>query len=72
MAEILIYKEVHGREINFATSEQFFHLTNTDAKPVDVRFVDALATSQEEADARIILHYMHICETAPYTTHISV
>ena len=58
------------RDICFAKSEQCYHLTSTDAEAVAVRLVDALATSQEEAGARIILQYMHICETAPNITHI--
>ena len=32
-----------------------------------VRSVNALATSQEETGARIMLHCMHLCETAPNT-----
>ena len=65
-------KRLHGRDIYFAISEQCYHLTSTDAETVEVRTVDALATSQEEADTRIILHCMHICETAPSATHIIV
>ena len=65
-----IYKEAHGRDICFAKSEQCYHLNSKGAVAVAARLVDALATSQEETDASIILHCMHICETAPNTTHI--
>ena len=65
-------KRLHGRDIYFAISEQCYHLTSTDAETVEVSTVDALATSQEEADTRIILHCMHICETVPSATHIIV
>ena len=60
MAEILICKEVYSRDIYFAISEQRYHLTSTDSGAVDVRSVNALVISQEEADSRIILHCMHI------------
>ena len=65
-------KRLHGRSIYFAISEQCYHLSSIDAETVDVNTVDALATSQEEADTRIILHCNHICETTPDTTHIIV
>ena len=60
-------KRLHGRDIYFAISEQC-----TDTEAVEVRSVDAVASSQEEAYTRIILHCLHICETAPITTHIIV
>ena len=65
-------KRLHGRSIYFAISEQCYHLSSIDAETVDVNTVDALATSQEEADARIILHCNHVCKTTPGTTHIIV
>ena len=54
-------KRLHCRSIYFAISEQCYHLSNIDAETVHVNTVDALATSQEEADTRIILHCNHIC-----------
>ena len=64
-----VFLEVHGRDIAFAKSEQSYHLTrlSTDAEAAAVRLI-ALATSQEEAYTRVILHCMHICEMAlnPY------
>ena len=55
-----VFFEVHGRDTDFAKSEQSYHLTSTDA--------EAAATSQEEICTRVILHCMHICEMAlnPY------
>ena len=57
---------VHGRYIAFAKSEQTYHLTSTDAEAAAVKI--ALASSQEEAYTRIIIHCVHICEMAlnPY------
>ena len=64
MAEILICKEVHRRDIYFdIVSVQYYHLTSMDAEPIEVRSVDALTTSHKEADTRIILQCMHICKT---------
>ena len=40
----------------FAKSEQCYRLKSTDADAVEVGSVDGLNTSQEEADARIILY----------------
>ena len=59
-----VFLEVHGRDMDFAKSEQSYHLTSTDADAAAV----ALATSQEEIYTRVILHCMHICEMAlnPY------
>ena len=57
---LYVCKEVHCRDIYFAKSEHCNHLTNTDAEAVTVRSVDLFVTSQEETDARIILHCMHI------------
>ncbi|MES9950704.1 MAG: hypothetical protein ABW118_17235 [Candidatus Thiodiazotropha sp.] len=65
-------KKLKGRNLYFAMGNECYHLTSTDGNAVEVRSVDALATSQEEADTRIILHCMHICETAPTTTHIII
>ena len=61
-----VFLEVHGRDIDFAKSEQSYHLTSTDAEAAAV--IIALATSQEEIYTRVILHCMHICEMAlnPY------
>ena len=44
-----------------------YHLNSKDAETVGVhvRSVDALATLQEEADARIIPLCVHKCKTAP-------
>ena len=56
-----VFLEVHGRDIAFATSEQSYHLTSTDAEAVAVRL---LLLSQEETYTRDILHCMHICEMA--------
>ena len=61
-----VFLEVHGRDIDFAKSEQSYHLTSTDTEAAAVTI--ALATSQEEIYIRVILHCMHICEMAlnPY------
>ena len=60
MAEIFICNEAHGRDTRFAKPEQCYYLTNTDAEAFAVRSVDALDTSQDEADARIMPHCMHM------------
>ena len=65
-------KKIHGREIYFAISEKCYCLTSTNAETVTETEVDALSTSQEEAGTRIILHCLHISQTAPTTTHIVV
>ena len=65
-------KKIHDREIYFAISEKCYCLTSTNAETVTVTEVDALSTSQEEAGTRIILHCLHILQTAPTTTHIVV
>ena len=65
-------KRLHGRSIYFAILEQCYLLSSIDAKTVDVNTVDALATSQEESDTRIILHCNHSCKTTPDTFHIIV
>ena len=64
-----VFLEVHSSDIDFAKSEQSYHLTSTDADAVAVRLI-ALATAQEEIYTRVILHCMHICEMAlnPYLT----
>ena len=55
-----VFLEVHGRDIDFAKSEQSYHLTSTDAEAAAVRLLLPLH--------RVILHCMHICEMAlnPY------
>ena len=62
-----VFLEVHGRDIDFAKSEQSYHLTSTDAEAAAVRLLLPL-NSQEEIYTRVILHCMHICEMAlnPY------
>ena len=65
-------KRLQGRDLYFAISDKCYQLTSIDGKAVEVRSVDALATSQEEADTRIILHCLHICETVPTITQIVV
>ena len=57
-----VFLEVHGRDIDFAKSEQSYHLTSTDAEAAAV--IITLATSQEEIYTRVILYCMHICEMA--------
>ena len=61
-----VFLEVHGRDRDFAKSEQSYHLTSTDAEAAADRLL--FATSQEEIYTRVILHCMHICEMAlnPY------
>ena len=55
-----VFLEVHSRDIDFAKSEQSYHLTSTDAEAAAVR----LLLPQEEIYTRVILHCMHICEMA--------
>ena len=56
-----VFLEVHGTDIDFAKSEQSYHLTSSCSKI-------AFATPQEVTYIRVILHCMHICEMAlnPY------
>ena len=63
-------KQIHGRVICFAKSEQCYHLTSTDTWPVAARSVIALATSHEKADARIVISCINICETALNTIYV--
>ena len=53
--------EVHSRDIDFAKSEQSYHLTSTDAEAAAVRLLLPL---HRKRYIRVILHYMHICEMA--------
>ena len=64
MSEIFKYSKryTYGRDIDFAKSEQSYHLTSMDAEAAAVKI--ALATSQEEIYTRVIHHCMHICEMA--------
>ena len=57
-----VFLEVHGRDIDFAKSEQSYHLNSTDADAAAVRLLLPLHRK------RYILHCMHICEMAlnPY------
>ena len=61
-----VFLEVHNRDIDFAKSEQSYHLTSKDAEGSCSKI--AFATSQEETYTRVILHGMHKCEMAlnPY------
>ena len=47
-------------------------LTSHDGNSVDVFSIDALSSSQEEADTRIVLHCMHVRDTEPDNTTILV
>ena len=60
-----VFLEVHGRDIDFAKSEQSYHLTSTDADAAAVRLLLPL---HRKRYIPVILHYMHICEMAlnPY------
>ena len=60
-----LFLEVHGRDIDFAKSEQSYHLTSTDADAAAVRLLLPL---HREIYTRVILHCMHIFEMAsnPY------
>ena len=65
-------KRLQSRDLYFAISDKCYQLTNIDGNAVEVRPVDALATSQEEADTWIKLHCLHICETVPTITQIVI
>ena len=58
-----VFLEVHGRDIDFAKSEQSYHLTSTDAEAAAVRLLLPL-----QIYTRVILHCKHIFEMAlnPY------
>ena len=62
-----VFLEVHGRDIDFAKSEQSYHLTSTDAEAAAVRLFLPLHRKRYNY-TRVILHCMHICEMAlnPY------
>ena len=47
-------KRLQSRDLYFAISDKCYQLTSIDGNAVEVRPVDALATSQEEADTWII------------------
>ena len=57
-----VFLEVHGKDIDFAKSEQSYHLTSTNAEAAAVRLL--LPSSQEEIYTRVILHCMHKSEMA--------
>ena len=60
-----VFLEVHGRDIDFAKSEQSYHLTSMDADAAAVRLLLPL---HRKRYTRVILDCMHICEMAlnPY------
>ena len=60
-----VFLEVHGRDIDFAKSEQSYHLTSTDEEAAAVRLLLPL---HRKRYIPVILHCMHICEMAlnPY------
>ena len=67
-----VCSEVHGGDIYFATSEQSYHLTSTDAEAVAISLLLSL---ERKRHIPVILHCMHIknvCETALNTTHIQL
>ena len=64
-----VFLEVHGRDIDFAKSEQSYHLTNTDADAAAAAVRLFLPLHMKRyIYTRVILHCMHICEMAlnPY------
>ena len=60
-----VFLEVHGRDIDFAKSEQSFNLTSKDAEPAAIRLLLPL---HRKRYIPVILHCMHIWEMAlnPY------
>ncbi len=48
--------KLHGRELMFVCGEECIALTSNDGREVKGRVIQELASSQEEADTRIILH----------------
>ena len=64
-----ICEEVHGRDIYFVKSERCYRLTGTDAEAVAVRLLLPLHRKRQNYTT-VIFNCMHICETAPNTTHI--
>ena len=62
-----VFLEVHGRDIDFAKSEQSYNLTSTDAEAAAVRLLLLL---NRKRYIPVILHCMHIWEMAlnPYLT----
>ena len=65
-----VFLEVHGRDIDFAKSEQSYHLTSRDAEAAAVRLLlkDIYHTPYSIPYSIFILHCMHKCEMAlnPY------
>ena len=56
-----VFLEVHGGDIDFAKSEQSYHLTSMDAEAAAVRLFLPL---HRKRYIPVILHCMHICEMA--------
>ena len=56
-----VFLEVHSRDIDFAKSEQSYHLTSTDAEAAAVRLLLPLHRKRYIPES-YILHCMHICE----------
>lgn len=65
-------KALEGRFVYYVLGEMCYRLTSHDGEIVDVFPDNALFSSQEEADTRIILHCMHIRDTEPDKTTILV
>ena len=63
---------LQGRFVYYVHGETCHRLTSHDGNSVDVFSTDALSSSQEEADTRIVLHCMHVRDTEPDNTTILV
>ena len=63
-----VFLEVHGRDIDFAKSEQSYHLTSTDAEAAAVRLLLPPHRKRYIPESYSIVPGMHICEMAlnPY------
>jgi hypothetical protein len=65
-------EKLHNRQLVFVCGKECYHLTSDDAVTVSVKSVAELASLQEEADTRIILHLHHIASNSSESTNIMV
>lgn len=62
----------HGRKIFFVCQHQCFCLESHNGFVTTSSAIESLFSDQEEADTRIILHCLHVCQTAAPKTSITV
>ena len=73
MAKLAVYaSSLQGRFLYFVCGSSCYRLTSHDGENVQAFNVEALQSTQEEADTRIILHCLHVKDTEAENTKIVV